>query len=780
MDLIQDTAATIETSLDAGATDARAESARADAGAQDAPPPDAAAPDLGGDAPTSDGGARDAPRPDGAGSDARLPLVVTGKSWLTTMASADTTLLAIDVDSSGNSYVIGHTWTANYNEDVFVAKLDARGSIVWTATAGDVTRYDDFGRSIAVDKAGYVYIAGTFCEYHPSTNFKTCTGTFGSTTLVTNDYPTTFVAKLSPRGKFIWAKALGGTGGTWYDAPWNLDLDSSGNPHLAGNLYHFTGGSSFTSSSYVARLDPQGKVKWNTHYLKDNDGDSGEIVIDSTGNTYVVGECVGTAPFSFGTITLAKSGLYLAKLNGSGNIIQAKNLSDRPTHFPLSIDLDGSSNIWLAGSIKDKTTFGTTTFTVSGWFDGYVSRLSPGGTPFWTQSVGGSGADTVSDVAVDGSGKGYLAGKYTDPLTLGPFNLVPGPWFDVVFLGVADSTGSYVWAARGMESYYNSSGSYHGELNGMKLDPSGNLYVVGRGTGCVGHYTLKQVGRESLYWVWKVNAAEFRSQSPFVNVKAGSFSMGSPRTELCRENNEDLHTVTLSHDFKIMATEVSRGEFKILMGYNPTKFYRCGSTSYPVDSVSWHEAAAYCNNLSIKHSLKPCYSCSGKGRLVSCGASTGYRGKKIYLCPGYRLPTEAEWEYAYRAGSKTALYSGGISYCGAPDRNAEKIAWYKNTVAAAKHATRMTRPSAGKKSNAWGLYDMAGNVAEWVNDRYVAHLGSSAVTDPWGSPTNSHRPVKGGSFADYPRALRGAFRLKTASGDRSSGIGFRCVQTLKP
>ena len=267
-----------------------------------------------------------------------------------------------------------------------------------------------------------------------------------------------------------------------------------------------------------------------------------------------------------------------------------------------------------------------------------------------------------------------------------------------------------------------------------------------------------------------------------------SFMMGSPAGEPCRDTGsyaETHHQVTLTHGFEISATEVTQGHFKQVRGYNPSKFTE-GGANRPVEQVNWHEAARYCNELSRARKLALCYACSGQQYPeLSCMTASTFRGgpKTIYHCPGYRLPTEAEWEYAYRAGTTSALYNGGITECGT-DPNAGAIAWYRWN--AGTHASTAGTRSVGLKlKNARGLYDMAGNVYEWAHDYWVSSLGSKAVTDP--VPTASdpgvlvdRRPLRGGGWLSDAEDVRAAARGRNMATFRNYDIGFRCVRTLNP
>jgi len=272
-----------------------------------------------------------------------------------------------------------------------------------------------------------------------------------------------------------------------------------------------------------------------------------------------------------------------------------------------------------------------------------------------------------------------------------------------------------------------------------------------------------------------VNPA-YKPPGAWVTIAAGTFTMGSPTGEPCREPftpKETQHKVTLTHKVEIQTTEVTQAQFNIVMKYLASKFTTCG-TDCPVESVTWSEAATYCNALSAKKGLSQCYTCTGAGTGVSCKESKAYSGAKTYTCPGYRLPTEAEWEYAYRAGTTSAFYSGAISSCTGTDANAGAIGWYT------KNSSNTPHQVAKKLANAWGLYDMAGNVSEWCHDWTSVDLGSSAVTDPVGalSSTEPYRNLRGGSWSSAPLGLRAANRDANPPTKGYSHVGFRCVRSL--
>ena len=224
--------------------------------------------------------------------------------------------------------------------------------------------------------------------------------------------------------------------------------------------------------------------------------------------------------------------------------------------------------------------------------------------------------------------------------------------------------------------------------------------------------------------------ADPRCPSGFVAIPAGRFSMGAPEGQSAREANELLHEVTLTRSFCLKRTEVTRREFTAVGGYDPSSTNVAGcADDCPVDRVNWWAAVNWLNRASQQEGRTACYQLTGctgdKTPEFACTDAT-FLGLD---CDGYRLPTEAEWEYAARAGTTTNTYNGDVTwetlYCDSPNAVLDPIAWFCGNKSVVRHPVARLRP------NAWGLYDMLGSVTEWVCDRY-ARFGGGPKTDPLG------------------------------------------------
>jgi formylglycine-generating enzyme required for sulfatase activity len=254
-----------------------------------------------------------------------------------------------------------------------------------------------------------------------------------------------------------------------------------------------------------------------------------------------------------------------------------------------------------------------------------------------------------------------------------------------------------------------------------------------------------------------------------IDVSGTPFTMGSPGGELGRDTDEVEHEVTLTRDFWIMTTEITQQQFFDEMGYTPSNFSSCGMDC-PVERVNWHDVAAYANALSALEGLGECYSCTGTAPTdIACAPSGSYATP--YDCPGYRLPTEAEWEYAARGGTTTATYAGDLTATDCSDTTLDPIAWFCG------NASSRTHPVGTKTANAYGLYDMLGNVREWCHDRYAAYPGG-AETDPTGPASGSTRVRRGGSWSDPARSARAAYRFGRSPGIRDEDYGAVLVRSF--
>jgi len=235
-------------------------------------------------------------------------------------------------------------------------------------------------------------------------------------------------------------------------------------------------------------------------------------------------------------------------------------------------------------------------------------------------------------------------------------------------------------------------------------------------------------------------------------ISPGTFTMGAPSSESGHQSDEVQHRVTLTKGYWLGKYEVTQGQWQAVMGSNPSNFKNAGSNA-PVESVSWDDAQEYCKKLTAKE--------RAAGRLPS-----GYE---------YTLPTEAQWEYACRAGTTTSfsfgsdegsLYQYG-NYC---DRsNTNDFSWQDK-----KHndGYDKTAPVGSYKPNTWGLYDMHGNVWEWCRDWY-GDYPTGSVTDPTGATSGTYRVSRGGGWSSNARGCRSADRSYGGPGFRGYDLGFR-------
>ena len=281
-----------------------------------------------------------------------------------------------------------------------------------------------------------------------------------------------------------------------------------------------------------------------------------------------------------------------------------------------------------------------------------------------------------------------------------------------------------------------------------------------------------------------------------VKINPGTFRMGSPESEEGRGTyyyndmseeswdwdygeyepkwlpDEDLHTVTLTKGFYMGKYEVTQEQYTKVMGTNPSVFKE--GLGLPVTNVSWIDAIAFCNRLSLIEGLDPVYSVNGMSNpddwfndWYDIDEYDVYNFSLSLTANGYRLPTEAQWEYACRAGTTTAYNTGNIIH--------NNTGWYAEN-------TSSTQEAGLKPPNAWGLYDMHGNVFEWCIDRYYGRYYLEGQVDPLCNDISIInepliRVYRGGAFNSDSALLRSAARSKENNFNRRlANVGFRVIR----
>jgi formylglycine-generating enzyme required for sulfatase activity len=260
--------------------------------------------------------------------------------------------------------------------------------------------------------------------------------------------------------------------------------------------------------------------------------------------------------------------------------------------------------------------------------------------------------------------------------------------------------------------------------------------------------------RDGRPWALPLNAKLSLQLTP---IPAGDFFMGSPLTEIGRDKEEIMHPVRFSRPFWMGQTEVTQAQYRAIMGENPSKHLgdkQKPENTLPVENVSWGNAKRFCERLT----------------------ELERKAKRLPEGYVYQLPTEAQWEYACRAGQVSALNNGqDLDAARGVSQALEDIGWYdlnaKNDLA----------PCAKKKPNAWGLYDMHGNVEEWCQDYYAPYAANIATAqeNPKGATEGEKRVARGGSWRSQPWKCRAAARTAYAADLANDTIGFRVVLAPK-
>lgn len=276
------------------------------------------------------------------------------------------------------------------------------------------------------------------------------------------------------------------------------------------------------------------------------------------------------------------------------------------------------------------------------------------------------------------------------------------------------------------------------------------------------------------------------SNTTFSLILPGNFSMGSPKNERARRPDEQLHQVEITLPFFLGQHEVTQADYKSVMGVNPSWFTPRGEGAkkvanastdrFPIERVSWFDAAEFCNKLSERDGLVPYYKLTEAIRVNGSIANAKVTSTES---GGYRLPSEAEWEYACRSGTTTAFTFGKTNTGTQANVKNRSQTIYGSTSTNSGFGRTTTVGS--YKPNAWGLYDVHGNVSEWCGDWYKKdYYAVSPKSDPIGPDAGDHRVIRGGAWLISNDNCRSATRAFHLPSERKYYLGFRVAKSASP
>ncbi|MDP4267266.1 MAG: SBBP repeat-containing protein [Bacteroidota bacterium] len=346
----------------------------------------------------------------------------------------------VTVDPNGNIYIAGYFSSSTISfgnikltntgmEDIFLAKYDAKGNVIWATSIGGTK--NDEAKSVAVDATGNIYITGIF---------SSPTITLGSTTMTNAGENDIFLVKYDISGNVLWAKSAGGTD---YDYSNSVAVDTAGNSYITGyfNSPTITFGSknlmnAVGSIIYIAKYDKSGNVIWAKSAGESSYGNGNSITVDFTGNIYITGGFLGTAIFGSTVLTNAGSpwgNVFLAKFDANGNIIWAKAAGGTKKDRSYSVVADASGNAYITGYFKSPTiTFDNITLTNSGGSNIFLAKYDANGNVLWVKSNLANASVTTNSLNLDATGNIYITGTFISSILA----------LDSITLKNSDSTGN--------------------------------------------------------------------------------------------------------------------------------------------------------------------------------------------------------------------------------------------------------------------------------------------------------------------------------------------------
>jgi gliding motility-associated-like protein len=350
--------------------------------------------------------------------------------------------------------------------DMYVAKLDSSGNVLWALRFGSTG--DDYAYGIETDNFGNVYVTGSFQG----------TVSFGSHTLVSAGGADAFVVKIAANSNVLWAKQF--AAGTNWVYGHGVATDDAGNVYATG---HFGGTASFDTNTltalnsdlYVAKISPGGVVLWLQHFQGSASSNSPrDAAVDTAGNVYVTGRFSGD--MTFGTTTLTSFGgrdVFVAKISTNGNLLWARQFGGTGNDQGIGIGADAFGNVYVTGDFSNTANFGTNTLTAAGAglsTDGFIAKFSQNDSLIWVQQFGGNSYDEGHRIDVNATGDIYTIGRFGGTATFGTITATTNG--SNKFISKTDSSGNALW----VKSFET---SFAGDYSGISCATSGKVYAGG-------------------------------------------------------------------------------------------------------------------------------------------------------------------------------------------------------------------------------------------------------------------------------------------------------------
>jgi len=390
---------------------------------------------------------------------------------------------SVAVDRATNTYVTGYFQTtavfgtnalvSEGAEDIFVAKYDRDGGLLWVRRAGGA--YSDKSYGIAVDPAGNCYVTGFFKD---AAHFGNITLT-SSGTGPTNVPSDVFVAKYSATGELQWAHSAGGSSD---DTGYSIAADAAGACYLTG---YFQGAAQFgattltsvgSSDVFVAKYTTTGQLEWAQQFGSPSQDNGRGITVDPAGNLFVTGYFADT--MIVGNTNLTNAGytdtpdVFLVKLNSQGAVQWAQGAGGPLWDFGFGVAADNAGFCYVTGIFSGEATFNGVAVTGNGSYDCFLAKYNPNGGVEWVKTAGGADTDVSYGVAVDGKGNSYITGYFTTNSVFGNLTLTSAGFGDV-FVAKYDNAGKLIAAQR-------AGGTANDYGNGIAGDNDGNCFVAGQ------------------------------------------------------------------------------------------------------------------------------------------------------------------------------------------------------------------------------------------------------------------------------------------------------------